>query len=1374
MGSPPLRTHSRIPWRHAVAVTALVAITTTPVLGAAISHAAEDRNTAFVAAMDVTAGGKAVISHHEHRIVAPGVDLVSVSRLEKEGRLDMDILVADIGSQRVRADYLYSGVVSDAVPVSELLVKNNAVAAVNGSFFDINNSNAPQGIGISSTAGIVTVPDNAGDTPIVFTTDGRGAIAPIEFNGSARVNDVSSIAISGVNTATLKPGNVAYFDYRWGDYTRARATGAGAAEVAIDTTTHKVIQVSEGAGTGAIDKNVAYLSAGPGAGAEAIRALTAGDKVEVKLSATSTAGEIASAIGANHRLVKSGSVAAGTDPARHPRTGVGFANDGNTLIIVTVDGRMQSSRGLSLAEFGTLFTQLGAQDAVNLDGGGSTTMAVREPTFAGQRSLAPSIPNTPSDGAERAVPNGIGLFVSEGSGEVKRIAVRTSLANKDASRVFPGMSRILSAHGVDESGTTVEHGAATWSGDSRLELTTDSSGTVVATGVSTGAAQATARLGSAAGSLDIHVLDELTRLTASSSAVQLPSPADRALLTISGVDRNGFSAPIEARDITVSGNESGAFDLRPSGRGTFEVSSAQEKASATLTFTAGGFSTTVALTVGFDEVVIFDFENVDGWRTTGARSTSSVAAAPGVGFDQGQAAALTYDFSKEPATRTANARPAVGHPGFPVPGQPSELNVWVRGESTGTVNPATYIMFTDATGAAKTVYGAAPKGNAWQQLHYPIPEGTEYPITLLMVSAYETAASRLYTGTMWFDNVTALVPPTVQLPTSELVQADVIVPTGATQNAPLRVAVMSDAQFVARSPESGSVRGAREALREIVASQPDLMFINGDFVDEASPADFALARKILDEELAGVTFPWRYVTGNHEIMGGPIANFEAAFGDTFGVIDQQGTRFIWLDTAPGSLSHNFEQMRFFRTQLDAAESDSSVTGVVVLQHIPIDDPLPAKTSQLGNRLDAEEQRRWLEEFAARSGKPIAMMNGHVGIFHAKTEDGIPYILNGNSGKSPENAPYGSFTGWTMLGIDPTKPSVADGWLGAEVMTRVEKITLDVTELSLIAGDSHLLSPKIVQDSSRTVPVAWPMSSRWETTPDVWVGDAIDAPPSAVVAINPRTHEVTALRAGTASLSLSVNTQSVNVTVQVAGVTGETPRITGTPQVGQELVAQSGVWGPEGVVTTYRWLADGVAISGETAATFTPRAEHVGRTLTVEVSGVADGMPPLVLRSVPTGTVVPASVAPPAIDLDVSEVVPGETLTVTGSGFAPNQLIEVWLEPAHALLGSVHTSATGTFTLAAAIPADIPAGIASVRALDPVSSFEASVEVLIGAAATDGGAPVTPSEGAGNVSAPHTELPFTGGSVPLMLLCAAVAAVGLGAALRRRSARQETR
>jgi hypothetical protein len=101
-------------------------------------------------------------------------------------------------------------------------------------------------------------------------------------------------------------------------------------------------------------------------------------------------------IAGNPTLVEDGTVTATECPAyfcrRHPRTGVGVTPDGK-LLLVTVDGRQRRSVGMTPRQFARLFRRLGARWALNLDGGGSTTMFVKG-----------GVVNRPSDsGGERAV-----------------------------------------------------------------------------------------------------------------------------------------------------------------------------------------------------------------------------------------------------------------------------------------------------------------------------------------------------------------------------------------------------------------------------------------------------------------------------------------------------------------------------------------------------------------------------------------------------------------------------------------------------------------------------------------------------------------------------------------------------------------------------------------------------------------------------------------------------------------------------------------------------------------------------------------------------------------------------------------------------------
>lgn len=92
----------------------------------------------------------------------------------------------------------------------------------------------------------------------------------------------------------------------------------------------------------------------------------------------------------------------------HPRTAIGYTAD-RKLVLVTVDGRQAGvSEGMSLEELAELMIELGCIQALNLDGGGSTTMAIADPD--------PRVLNTPSSTDETGKPgvlrkNGTSLAV---------------------------------------------------------------------------------------------------------------------------------------------------------------------------------------------------------------------------------------------------------------------------------------------------------------------------------------------------------------------------------------------------------------------------------------------------------------------------------------------------------------------------------------------------------------------------------------------------------------------------------------------------------------------------------------------------------------------------------------------------------------------------------------------------------------------------------------------------------------------------------------------------------------------------------------------------------------------------------------------------
>ncbi|WP_113662321.1 phosphodiester glycosidase family protein [Pedobacter nanyangensis] len=107
---------------------------------------------------------------------------------------------------------------------------------------------------------------------------------------------------------------------------------------------------------------------------------------------------IVDALGGYHRLIKQNFPIAQTDLSVHPRTAVGFTAN-KIVYFLVADGRNPSySNGLTLADVTAIMKALEVKEAINLDGGGSSTFVVNKTQI--------SVSNQPSDGSPRKVANG--------------------------------------------------------------------------------------------------------------------------------------------------------------------------------------------------------------------------------------------------------------------------------------------------------------------------------------------------------------------------------------------------------------------------------------------------------------------------------------------------------------------------------------------------------------------------------------------------------------------------------------------------------------------------------------------------------------------------------------------------------------------------------------------------------------------------------------------------------------------------------------------------------------------------------------------------------------------------------------------------------
>jgi hypothetical protein len=122
--------------------------------------------------------------------------------------------------------------------------------------------------------------------------------------------------------------------------------------------------------------------------------------------------------------------------SRHPRTAVGFNEDSTKLFLLVVDGRQPNlSVGMNLPEMAEYMRSIGCYNAINLDGGGSSVMVVRN-----------EIVSSPSDPqGERSVANALLVVSTAPLGPLNKLHI-----TPDSIRIFMGKTLQFSIQGTDE------------------------------------------------------------------------------------------------------------------------------------------------------------------------------------------------------------------------------------------------------------------------------------------------------------------------------------------------------------------------------------------------------------------------------------------------------------------------------------------------------------------------------------------------------------------------------------------------------------------------------------------------------------------------------------------------------------------------------------------------------------------------------------------------------------------------------------------------------------------------------------------------------------------------------------------------------------
>ncbi len=275
--------------------------------------------------------------------------------------------------------------------VKSIALRDAAYAAVNGGFF------APRG----QPLGMLMIEGEWISNPLYqravlgFTKAGEVQIRNVVFDGWVEFEGLGRLPLEGINRGHTDEDGVVLYTPRWGDHllgnprkTRVVVSGG-------------VVQAILSRGEAAAIPQAGFVLSGLDRRAESLLQVELGQQVALLLDTKPSWPGLCHAVGGGPRLLAGGEIAipyyderfrADVRASTRPRTAAGIDQQGR-LILLVVDN---VNKGMTLGELARVMSKLGVVEAMNLDGGGSSTLVI-----AGKHV------NQPSDGVPRSVSNAI-------------------------------------------------------------------------------------------------------------------------------------------------------------------------------------------------------------------------------------------------------------------------------------------------------------------------------------------------------------------------------------------------------------------------------------------------------------------------------------------------------------------------------------------------------------------------------------------------------------------------------------------------------------------------------------------------------------------------------------------------------------------------------------------------------------------------------------------------------------------------------------------------------------------------------------------------------------------------------------------------------
>ncbi|RNF38203.1 phosphodiester glycosidase family protein [Planococcus salinus] len=423
---------------------------------------------------------------------------------------------------------------------------------------------------------------------------------------------------------------------------------------------------------------------------------------------------------------------------RTARTAVAVNEDGSNAYFVTVDSAASGSTGMTLIEFANYLKSIGAYNAINLDGGGSTTMVTRK---YGDRY--PTLANRPVSGYERKVSAILEAVSTAPYGQETHIKV---------SQKQEGIVAVGASVGFQTDLVLDQYYNPLTIDQSKLVLLSVTNGIGKIednqfVGVKAGTGNVNATYGNAPVTIPVTVTDSIDQLIVSPTDIRLGT-GEKATVQVTGVSSSEkviFNPA--AVDWSIKG-EIGSLN------GTsFTASDKQGTGSLVASF--GSVSQSIPVHVSDQPLPLSSLDSTNGLTAKEILAEASITAEKTIDPKEGAGSVkLCYDFTSY--KNGTSAAYLTWNSAFKIPGQPKKLGVWVYGDG---MNHWLRGSLKDADGKEFVVdFTAEDQLNwvGWKYVEAALPNNAVAPLSLQKIYIAETKSTRKTKGSIWLDGLQAV------------------------------------------------------------------------------------------------------------------------------------------------------------------------------------------------------------------------------------------------------------------------------------------------------------------------------------------------------------------------------------------------------------------------------------------------------------------------------------------------------------------------------------------------------------------------------------------------------------------------------------------